>query len=325
MKKMIVLLLVCAFSTSVFAAWDVYDYRASFKRVNDTLRWFNLSSGRKKLDTASVVGDTFRGFLAIEQCAGCYGTMPNSFVLVETAPAADTNTRAIIYLVRGGEKVERASGKPIVIRSYANVDYAMFGPKATMDGVPAKLIGTPTLAWFTMEYDVAIDALINGRGFLGDANTNVGTADRARVAQAGFGAMRQTTTVYSCSEGSCLTMINASGSLVGQFDYTGICTAAFMMDVCATTSASATGVSYAPISGTWSLKYNKAVSSSVSGLTPAPAADPLFVAGPVVDVDFTNSSFDGEIIRRLTGVANAASAKVVNVKTAKADAAYFFQ
>ena len=113
-------------------------------------------------------------------------------------------------------------------------------------------------------------------GFLGLDN-NYGNADvydvydvsEGYVVNKGFGTAKVVTTTTKGSIGvcsadpgstsSCNVITSISGSTAGEFGYQGPCATTPMWDLCEVSNYGV--VNYAPIAGTWTLKYNKSMTS----------------------------------------------------------------
>ncbi|MGI6354809.1 MAG: hypothetical protein ACOX6W_06895 [Lentisphaeria bacterium] len=160
---------------------------------------------------------------------------------------------------------------------------------------PAVAVPKTMSAWMTLDYAIptASGAFLNPGhviakaassdaanlltyGFLGLDN-NYGNADvydvydvsEGYVVNKGFGTAKVVTTTTKGSIGvcsadpgstsSCNVITSISGSTAGEFGYQGPCGTTPMWDLCEVSNDGV--VNYAPIAGTWTLKYNKSMTS----------------------------------------------------------------
>ncbi|MGN0866886.1 MAG: hypothetical protein ACI4SG_04330 [Oligosphaeraceae bacterium] len=262
MKKSLIALFVAAFCFSSMAQVLVYDFSASFKRLDVKQVTYSYKNAQgatvknAKMDSAKVVSDKFSGYMVVEACQKCEGDM------VESTGDND----AVFYITRSGDKAKN------VYRGigwfYAN----MFGAKPMLrDGVVVngdKFTDTSAdfalpLVWQSIEE--------TNVGFLGFDNIS----GEAELYGQGYGKVTKLTTVEKQDpiiEGgdcdgtitipqedivtTCWMVKSLSGSVVGDTGYTGVCND-FLFDVCDLETP--TMDHWAPLPGTFTLKLNNSL------------------------------------------------------------------
>lgn len=258
MKKSLIALFVAAFCFSSMAQVLVYDFAASFKRLDVKQVTYSYKNAQgvtvknAKMDSPKVVSDKFTGYMVINACEKCEGDMTES----------TGDNVAVFYITRSGDKaknVYRAAGD-----FYAN----MFGAKPMLrDG---KVVNGDKFTDAAGEFFLP---LVWGQednvGFLGLDNISPEDYENVFYGQ-GYGKVSKLTTVKKDSitvgsdcEGTTTTVVvnettcwmvkSLSGSVVGDTEYTGICND-FIFDVCAYEVP--TMDDWAPLPGTFTLKLN---------------------------------------------------------------------
>jgi len=286
MKKILAALLVGAFGISAMAQSIVYDYRATIKRIDPQykIRTVKTSSSSFKAVTESygVASDTISGYVMLPRCAGdCNGT------LVSSLDSDDFEGTA--YLVRRGDKLSKKAKLPYVVKTDAWAQAAIFGKNAYIVGGPEETqTETPSdvkqlksawmWLWFQLpgsadtktviDSGLLIPAASGEDVILGFLGLDVQTETRG-VRNAGFGTAKLISHTEAASLGfcsgssssttSCLIVQSISGSVQGEYRYTGLCNHTPMWDLCDQTSPLDEDDWIAPITGTWTLKYNAAL------------------------------------------------------------------
>ncbi len=273
MKKSLIALFVAAFCFSSMAQVLVYDFNASFKRLDVKLVKYNYTfpeikadaeqgiEGRAAvtvknamMDSAKVVSDKFTGYMVIDACKSCEGEMEES--------AAEDNT-AVFYIVRKGDKAKN------VYRAVSTFRAAMFGSK-TFENPDYGMVNETKFTDALGDFEIPLtwDANEDNNGFLGfDNYSEAGEEeDDGNVFYGqGYGKVaKQSTTVvdkYTDCNGdhvstqttTCWMVKNLAGSVVGDTNYTGEC-GEFIFDVC-----SVEALNDAVLPGTFTLKLNNSL------------------------------------------------------------------
>ncbi len=279
MKKSMIALLVAAISISAMADVLIYDYAASFKRINVADKYVKVKYDDKtySLDSAKVASDKVTGYVVIEACTACTRE-------VITGDAYDGN-----YSGDGGEKgpgnyavvyVTRKGGtKGAYYRAIGRFYAGMFGAKSGKSTTDNKLVNPLkfTDAYGFLSYAINANAAAGGDyGAMGKNQTGINSfdwfkdapaaykyaADFDTIDQAGYGKVQlvKSTKAQDCLEDkiqSCYAVKNLSGNILGAFVYSGHCSE-FLMDVCAYVKPAYAKT--APINGTFTLKLNNKLS-----------------------------------------------------------------
>lgn len=287
MKKFIVALLTAVVGTTALAQnYWVYDYKASIKRMDYVL---TARSGRA-LQYYKTASDAIVGYVAIPRCVGCEGPLAQSLL------AEGGNREASFgYFKRSGDKLKLAQF--VTYDPYVYVDSAMFGAALYHKNQETKEIsGKNKYAWMKLSFylgdngiDTTTGKFIKNSGdalayrFLGFSNTDAG-----EVVNTGFGTVSTSAsdpTFSICglpvdAGTNCAYIVAISGTLVGggyisseAYDgvdaanfvyymdptYSGICNATPIWDLC-----DGREVNKAIICGTWTLKFNRALSAKAT-------------------------------------------------------------
>ena len=263
MKKSMIALLFAAISISAMADVLVYDYAASFKRVNVASKYANVKyAGRTyRLDSAKVASDKFTGYMVIAACDACTDLEPymeNSGDDGDTEPG----NYAVVYIARKG------GAKGVVYRAIGRFYAGMFGAKSGW-ALPDGPLVNPTK--FTDAYGFLSYGLKGGDaadGFMGKDHTGSNSfgwfddyeADFDTIDHAGYGKVQilKQVTSYDCFDDdvkACYAVKSLSGNVLGAFVYTGHCSD-FLFDVCLDDADDPHYARTAPINGTFSLKLN---------------------------------------------------------------------
>jgi len=302
MMKKIMFALLAVVCSSLMAQVLVYDYSASFKRIEVTP---SKKIGKYYLDSPKVASDKFTGYMVIDACEECNGKMAYS----ATAGVQIPGNPAVVYIVRNGSKsLKEAAYKKAVYRAIGRFYAVKFGAKPGVH-YSARLVngdkftdaagflsyaikaggesnvGTQTLVpgflgydqidqvhennfnWFTAVVDDPetpdIDEAKDYKGLPTHEAYSLGV-DFDTVDHAGFGKVsRESIPVQvTCMDDYskyCWTVKNLSGSMLGGFTYGGYCST-FLFDVCKDVVDY-----YAPISGTFNLKWNKKLTAGSFG------------------------------------------------------------
>lgn len=297
MKKILAAVLAGAFGLTAVAQTVVYDYKASFKRVNPIYKIRKVSGAEVVTESYGVTSDSIKGYVILPLCTDCGGAAATSLVMPGTA-----------YLTRSGDKYSAKADLANVLKTSVFAQAAIFGSNAfiiggaTPNGDPHALKDLKS-AWMFMSFstpnptaaDVVDSGLIIPKaagqdvwyGFMGLDNYLGGS-----ITGAGFGSARvltqsQAATLGFCggipaSSSSCRMVQSISGSTIGFFGYDGLCGNTPMWDVCV---SDATGmVTSAPISGTWTLKFNNSLSKVAPASQEAEIYKKLKVKAAATDV-----------------------------------------
>jgi uncharacterized protein (DUF697 family) len=293
MKKFLTALLVGAFGIGAFAQRVVYDYKATFKRVDPQykIRTIREASGSRKAITESykIASDSITGFVVLPVCSGvdkCNGTLQSSLTLDEFG-SSPTELDYVAYLVRRGDKISKKAGLPFVLKTNVWARSAIFGNNAFViddkegDNTPSSLKELKnawmTVQFYTPDYDKIlpydkIDSglILKNYGGYSLFYGIVGLDNRlgSSVYNKGFGTVKTLTQAEASKIGwcggsttaatACSIIQSISGSTIGEFGYQGACGLTPMWDLCNPTHTGA--ATTAPIAGTWTLKYNKSLS-----------------------------------------------------------------
>lgn len=261
MKKTLIAMIAAAFCvSSAMAQVLVYDYAASFKRIDVTQKTLKNGSKKTHYDSPKVASDKFTGYMVIDACEQCGGEMLKS--------TADDNT-AVFYITRKGDKV-----KNNVYRAVGTFNANMFGANAAwLNGKYVFADKTKfTDASGFLAFPFSWGQILNS-GFLGFDQQ----AADAICYHGGYGKVTvktvKTPVVINCEDdvlvSSCAAVKNLSGSMLSNVLYTGVC-GEFLFDVCDQ------AIDHdAPIPGTFTLKLN--TSKDFSGLVDFRAAEDKFL------------------------------------------------
>lgn len=280
MKKILAAILAGAFGLTAVAQTVVYDYKTSFKRVNPIYKVRKVSGVDMVTESYGVTGDVISGYVILPLCDDCAtpgmaGTVNSSLGNLGTA-----------YLTRKGDKYSAKAGLPHVLKTPVFANSAIFGQNAYVLGNPAlpgaadpHAVKDLKSAWMMLQFLVpdakATDVIDSGLiikeaagtpvwyGFIGLDNVLGGWVNNS-----GFGSAKVLTVTQAAKLGwcggipgstsSCQMVQSISGSTLAQFTYDGLCGLVPMWDVCI---PDATGVvNFAPIAGTWTLKFNNSLS-----------------------------------------------------------------
>ncbi|MBR4517774.1 MAG: hypothetical protein IKO65_02105 [Victivallales bacterium] len=286
MMKKLMFALLAAVCSSLMAEVLVYDYAASFKRLDVTAPVKVKFEGTTyKMDTAKVASDKFTGYVVVDACEECYGGMKYSAELGETVPG----NYAVVYIKRSGNNKYT---KNAVYRAIGRFYAAKFGAKS---GIAHKTEGdtgyhvnptkyTDALGFLSYWIDADGVPAVGKTGFMGvdqsgkvsalgtnwwekiTAHDPLLAVDYDTVDNAGYGkliALKQilTSSCFADTTSVCWAVKNLSGSILGGFTYTGTCNNP-LYDLCyidATSHLPAEAYT-APIAGTFTMKLNNALS-----------------------------------------------------------------
>jgi hypothetical protein len=287
MMKKIMFALLAALCSSLMAEVLVYDYAASFKRLDaNTPVKVKFGGATYKMDTAKVASDKFTGYVVVDACEECSGDMEYS---AEGGEAGDGNY-AVVYIKRSGNNKYT---KNLVYRAIGRFYAAKFGAKSGIGHItqdtgihvnPDKY--TDALGFLSFWIDAAGDAEKGKVGFMGvDHSANLSdiapnwwdeadiqahdpllVMDYDTVDNAGYGklvSLKQIVSVdcFADQVSVCWAVKNLSGSVLGGFGYAGLCNAP-IYDLCyvdADTDLPAKA-QLAPIAGTFTMKLNNSLS-----------------------------------------------------------------
>ena len=287
MKKFFATLLTIVVSCS-FAGNIVYDYKASIKRLEPVYSVKKINKASYVTDAYKTVSDTIIGYLVVPACATCVDDGDPNF----TEFTDDAEWLGVGYFIRKGDKLSKKLKYPFIAKTVINPYAAMFGaytPMTNGDGAtpskPYADVRANKYAWMSLAFAIpakakAYSTVDSGNalkkfpgdeipyGFLGFDNQN-----KVYVDNAGFGTVKVLSFSEAAETGFCSSkpgkdwscqMVNTiAGSTVGMADYQGPCGVTPMWDVCydAANEVVDYTVNESTIHGTWTLKYNKALSS----------------------------------------------------------------
>lgn len=311
MKKLLATMLVGVVGVAAIAQTAVYDYKATFKRIDAIYKLRTIDpdgsgsfpKAQYVTESYGVKSDTITGYVVLPLCLECLnGTLESS----EDFTVTSDDFVPFAYLVRKGDTLTKKywDGDTIsakyVVKTPVAAKAAVFKSTvytatATASSNPAVSVPKTMSAWMTLDYAIptAEDAYLNPGhviskaastdpsnmliyGFLGLDN-NYGNADVADLYDAGegyvvnkgFGTASVVTTstpgsIGVCaavpgSSSSCNIISSISGSMAGEFGYQGPCGTTPMWDLCDVSNDGV--INYAPIAGTWTLKYNKTMTN----------------------------------------------------------------
>ena len=280
MKKILVAILAGAFGLSAVAQTVVYDYKATFKRVNPVYKVRTENKVKFVTESYNVSSDRISGYVILPLCVDCNGPVNTSM-----------NNAGVAFLTRKGDKYSKANNLPYVLRTNVMASSAIFGNNAYIlgttpaDETPSSVKNLKS-AWMMLGFAVpnnGANTIDSGKlikeaagfnvwyGFMGLDHIGGGW-----VQNYGFGSARVLTNKQAATLGWCGGLPGAttscpmgqsiSGSTLADFVYAGLCGATPMWDVCSTDTlagwsagmANVGGV--APIAGTWTLKFNNTLS-----------------------------------------------------------------
>lgn len=282
MKKILTAILAGAFGLTAVAQTVVYDYKATFKRVNPVYKVRTVSGAKYVTESYNVSSDQIKGYVILPLCTDCNGAATTSI-----------NNTGVAYLTRKGDKYSKDNTLPFVLKTPARTVSAIFGNNAYIlgttppDYTPSAVKDLKS-AWMMLSFAVpnngvnVIDSaeLVSQAGGYGVWYGFMGLDHIAGgvVNNNGFGSARvltnsQAATLGWCgglpgSSTSCQMVQSISGSTLATFGYNGLCNSTPMWDVCSTDTvagwtigmANVSGV--APIAGTWTLKFNNSLSNA---------------------------------------------------------------
>ncbi len=293
MKKFLAALLVGAFGLSAVAQTVVYDYKATFKRLDPQYKIRTINSQKKVVESYGVKSDNITGFIILPVCVDCEnGTMDYSF----TDPMGNSDFSGVGYFVRKDNKLIKNAGIEWVTKTNVQANAAVFGKNAYVidtdknnfpftDGFYN--VKNLNNAWMALEFEIPGHEYYNQNGYEGDLfikNITTNPSDNTDNIFVGFlgldhmGSMSKPTNVKNRGFGSvkslmqgeaysmglcgssttagwnCSIIQSISGSMFADMGWEGTCTVTPMWDLC---NPEVNIVKDALIAGTWSLKYNK--------------------------------------------------------------------
>ncbi len=284
MKKILAALLVGAFGISAVAKSVVYDYRATFKRVDPqykvrTVVKESSSSYKAVTESYGVTSDTITGYIILPICTDCDGSLDSS---------VGDNFEGWAYLVRRGDKLSKKAKLPYVVKTEASAESVIFGKDAYIVGVSPsytpdvkKMKSASMILIFDLPGATDFDPVrtIDGKLLISNAGSEdiyfgaMGLDHKTYspwfVTNAGFGTVKvvsgsEAATLGFCNNtpgSSCSIIQSISGSVVGKNEYAGMCDMTPMWDLCDPADNMLAGSdAAAPIAGTWTLKYNASLS-----------------------------------------------------------------
>ncbi len=297
MKKVLAALLVASFGAGLMAQNVVYDYKASIKRLDASFAIKKINKAQAVTQSYKVVSDTISGYVVLPMCISCEGP-------AESLLSFEADKPSMAYLVRKGDKLSKGSkiygtskNVPYVLVTEVDGAAALFGAFNNLTDEenrhkPLTSIKAANKAWMKLNYAMPEDSVsISTKkvlsklgeegitlGFLGLTNT-AASAPETKVQHTGFGTAQikswsEAASLGWCdshpgTEGSCQIVNTITGTLVGYPKYLGMCDATPMWDVCynAEDDTATEDVNDGVICGTWTLKYNKTMTSKYNSAT----------------------------------------------------------
>lgn len=300
MKKFFATLLTIVVSCS-FAGNIVYDYKASIKRLEPVYSVKKINKASYVTDAYKTTSDTIVGYIVVPACATCVelgdavyteGTYEEWDEISETVGyfirKGDKLSKKLDYPFIAKTTVYPSSamfgaytpmddnnGAVIPGKPYADVKANKYAWMALDFVIPAKpVVEDDEYLYHSIDSKYALKKYPGTPvpyGFLGFDNQGA-----VLVENAGFGTVKvlsfsEAATMGFCNstpgyDWSCQMVYSISGSTVGDADYQGPCGVTPMWDVCFDINefdpeTNDFVVNESTIHGTWTLKYNKALTN----------------------------------------------------------------
>lgn len=154
MKKILAAILAGAFGLSAVAQTVVYDYKATFKRLNPIYKIRKENKVDYVTESYGVSSDTLTGFVMLPVCNDCVDPLVRVPIDSSINPH---NGHA--YLTRKGDKYSKTANIPFVVKVDVDARSAIFGKSAYILGTdPADT--TPSnakqlkSAWMNLQYTI---------------------------------------------------------------------------------------------------------------------------------------------------------------------------
>lgn len=286
MKKILFAVLASTFATALMADY-VYDYKASIKRIDPSYKVRTVNKAKAVTSSYNVVSDTLSGYVVVPACVACDENGVSSSVTEDFAGTA--------YIVRKGNKYAKQ-----VLKTPVTMASAIFGAYVNNTGSsnendeeptrPLASIKDSKKAWMYLAYasqdsrfqlpsNVVLKKVTStdlNYGFLGFDNVGIVEIEATGFGAAKFLGWTEAAELGFCgqskpNEFSCQIINSISGTLIGFAEYDGACSLTPMWDLCYTKGdeekniqPNVTPVADAVISGTWTLKFNKSLSTVAS-------------------------------------------------------------
>lgn len=274
-KTAMLVLLVSLCSVIASGQWLAYDFKASIKRLDNKLGivkyspdvYDGVSRAQAVFESYSTVSDTLTGLLFVPECASCCN-----------CGEPEPNSQAILFIKRKGDKTKA------LWEFNADFITGAFGKKAAMRCGEDVLAGGPTSlkgldqAWANLflTFDEAGTLEEYGKfglwpyGFLGFCS------GAGEITCTGFGKVKTLiqSTTGNCNESAktsaCVELQSVSGQLTGTVEQIGGCSEPPIWELCSFGEFSPAGqMRYdAVVSGSWSLKLNRKLSSLANTASP---------------------------------------------------------
>ena len=301
MKKLMFALIAAVFCSSLMANVLIYDYAASFKRINVT---GPVAVNKVKLDSPKVTSDKFTGYMVIAECWNCSASNKEGLNFRDpdrmeySADNGTTGTNvvpgnyAVVYIKRNGGNFKYAGHtyqlKDSIYRAIGRFYVGMFGAKSGVHGDDHVNFNKFTDAEGFLSYRITAPGNVMGAsstaGFLGIGHSGVPSfnwwtahlgpgegnpafaRDYDTVDHAGFGKvyLKEHSTNEDCWTPGTSTVCWRVKNLSGSMLGGFTYTAVcsdFIFDVCSPYIR----VNNAPISGTFTLKLNNGLSFPKTG------------------------------------------------------------
>lgn len=281
MKKLLTAILIGIVSATVFAAgesaqFNVYDYKASIKRIEYVMTTKKANKVQHLLESYKVVSDTIQGYVVIPACIKCYEG--------GVAEALDGMEGSQGWFIRKGDKLWSKSYNKNHVAHDSNVFIAVGKFGAQIEGeMDTPIEGSKNkYAWMKLGYALGVDDnIIDINNFVKNFSDNLDYAflgasnmDAGYVVNTGFGTIKNSKQdpTYDPCEGiqeydACDRVESITGTLCGgptvdaidekDPEYMGLCNKTPIWDLCSDNQ-----ITKAVICGTWTLKYNAKLTRS---------------------------------------------------------------
>lgn len=309
MKKFLAALLIGAFGINAIAqttrefdpAADpsvVYDYKATFKRVDPQYKIRSLDSQKKVVESYAVKSDSITGYIILPVCSDC--VTENDFAITSSFEGDQFN--GVGYFVRKDNKLIKNADIAWVAKVPVEAQAGIFGKNAYVIDTDQNqypfaqneyyTVKNLNSAWMALSFDVPDKVDYSTSGFEGDLfiknittdpdndedNISVGFLgldhgtdfERATLYNKGFGTVKTVGQSDAYSMGlcgstttlgwNCSIIQSISGSMGAQYKIEGTCSVTPMWDLC---NPDQNSVHSSVLAGTWSLKYNKTLTEVV--------------------------------------------------------------
>lgn len=275
-KLLVVCFALASMAVLAEAAFDVYDIKCAFKRIEPVLRTIKAEGVNSYHLSYKTVSDNWMGYLVVKSCCGDADACAECGDSNIFGKDENDETTAYIYIYRKSEKKE----KDLLFKAPVLVAAGVFG-----DGYNDAYIDTPSRdkilkkakqGYLSVVIDIDAFEELSQEYIAGSRDIEYGflgyTCEDGTMILAGFGAVDPVTKKTAATSslcGStpattsfCYQLKSISGSMVGSFNYSNTalcesCDETSIMDLCDYLFTRKTN---ATVNGTWTLKINNALS-----------------------------------------------------------------